>query len=95
MKLNWKYLESKTKLIFAACKGEKLFKEFSDMSIAIAFEKNGSHEFKNSIDEFLKEQKQHAEARMSGKYFERKIDRIPSTEFRRLQKQIEKKENEK
>lgn len=89
MKLNWKYIEYKNKLVFAACRGEKLYREFKDISLAAMFESN--NEFSNSINEFLKEQKKLIEAKIQGKHFEKKIERIPNAEFRKQQRKLDEK----
>lgn len=87
MKLNWKYIEYKNKLVFAACRGEKLYREFKDISLACSFEKQ--NEFLNTIDDFLREQKKFVESKINGDYFEKKIERIPNTEFRKTQRKLE------
>ena len=88
--LNWKYVATMTKLTFAACVGEKLFRQFKDIAMACMFEKSGKYKFENSIDDFLKEQKQIFEARADGRRFHPKITRVSSSSFRAEQRRIKK-----
>lgn len=91
--LNWKYIKTPAgRVSFAACQGEKLVKEFNDVGYACHYEKDFGHQFKESIDIFMEDQKRVAQAKMDGKYINPKIGFVRSHEFRALQKRLEKKE---
>lgn len=55
---NWKYLRNGKKIIFALCRGDRLIREYSDINMAWHREKDTDDKFKNSIDDFMKKQKQ-------------------------------------
>lgn len=89
--MNWKILQTKGgKLSYAACNGDKLIREFEDIAYALKYEER--EEFRNSLNDFMIESKLRVEARQRGEYFENKIVRVNSTEFRSLQNKIKKQE---
>lgn len=89
--MNWKILQTKGgKLSYAACTGNKLIREFDDIAYALKYEER--EEFSNSLNDFMIESKLRVEAAQRGEYFENKIVRVSSTEFRALQNKIKKKE---
>ena len=88
---NWKILETKAgKISYALCIGDKLDREFTDVSLCCAFEMNSGHEFSNSINDFLADSKLYFEAIQRGEYYQRKFERTESSSFRALQKKLEK-----
>jgi len=97
MKLNWKYLKTKAgKITYCACQGDKLIHEFTDMNLAYHFEKDSlEREFKNSIDDFLSDQKRMVEAKMRGGNPVSEIELTDSSSFRAEQRKILKAEERK
>lgn len=97
VKYNWKVIETKSgKISFALCIGEKLHDEIIDINVAYQYEKeaikHGKYTFSNSIDDFLSCAKLEAESKMRGEYYKRKFERTNSSDFRSLQKKLEKAE---
>lgn len=91
--MNWKILETKSgKISYALCIGEKLHREFIDVALCYAFEMNSGETFSNSINDFLADSKLYFEAKTRGEYYKRKFERTNSSDFRALQKKLEKAE---
>ncbi len=92
--MNWKIITTKKgRLTYAACNGDTMIREFSDIAWALKYEQ--TKEFSNTLNDFMAEEKLAFEAEQKDKYFERKIERLDSTSFKALQRKINKiKQNE-
>jgi hypothetical protein len=87
--MNWIIITTdKGQLTYCACRGNRLVREFKDIAFAIKYEE--ANEFKNSLNDFLAESKLRFEAQQRCEHFEGKIEKVNSTEFRALQRRLEK-----
>ncbi len=88
---NWKIIETEAgKISYALCIGERLQREFTDVALCCALQQNSDYEFENSIEDFLADSKLSFEAKQRGEYYKRNFERTNSSDFRALQKKLEK-----